>query len=81
MLQHLKRALGSLTLSAAALALVAGTASNIIPDSAELSGTIRTYDPATEALIVAKLDAIYDFGLEMIFGEMLKSAKKPARKA
>lgn len=31
-------------------------------------------------LRVAKLDAIYDFGLEMIFREMLKSAKKPARK-
>lgn len=38
--------------------LAAGTASNIIPDSAELSGTIRTYNPATEARIVDKLDAI-----------------------
>ncbi|WP_293808356.1 amidohydrolase [uncultured Bosea sp.] len=37
--------------------LIAGTASNIIPDSAELSGTIRTYDPETEARIVDKLDA------------------------
>jgi len=38
--------------------LSAGTAPNIIPASAELSGTIRSYDPATEALILKKLDAI-----------------------
>ncbi len=38
--------------------LTAGTAPNIIPASAELSGTIRTYDPAVEALILGKLDAI-----------------------
>ncbi|MGO4402714.1 amidohydrolase [Bosea sp. RAF48] len=38
--------------------LCAGTAANIIPASAELSGTIRTYDPATEARIVEKLDAV-----------------------
>jgi len=37
--------------------LVAGTASNIIPDSAELSGTIRTYTPETETRIIDKLDA------------------------
>lgn len=37
--------------------LVAGTASNIIPDSAELSGTIRTYNSETEARIIDKLDA------------------------
>ena len=38
--------------------LSAGTAPNIIPASAELSGTIRAYDPAVEALILGKLDAI-----------------------
>lgn len=38
--------------------LRAGTAPNIIPHEAELAGTIRSYDPATEAAIVAKLDAI-----------------------
>ncbi len=38
--------------------LSAGTAANIIPAAAELSGTIRTYDPATEARILDRLEAI-----------------------
>ncbi len=38
--------------------LSAGSAPNIIPAEAYLAGTIRSYDPATEARIVEKLDAI-----------------------
>jgi len=55
--------------------LVAGTASNIIPDSAELSGTIRTYNPETEARIVDKLDAICR-GFALMSGCTITCTKK-----
>lgn len=55
--------------------LVAGTASNIIPDSAELSGTIRTYDPTTETRIIDKLDAACR-GLALMSGCTITCQKK-----
>ena len=55
--------------------LTAGTAPNVIPDSAELSGTIRTYDPETESRIVEKLDAICR-GFALMSGCTITNAKK-----
>ena len=55
--------------------LVAGTASNIIPDSAELSGTIRTYNAETEARIIDKLDAACR-GMALMSGCTITCEKK-----
>jgi hippurate hydrolase len=38
----------------------AGSAYNIIPQSARISGTVRTHQPATRALIEARIRAICD---------------------
>ena len=38
--------------------LLAGSAYNVIPDTAQLGGTIRTFDPETRALIATRLTAL-----------------------
>ena len=49
---------------------VSGTANNIIPDSASISGTVRTFETDIQAKIAARMKAIttsFDVAVDMVY--------------
>ena len=46
-----------------------GSADNIVPEKAYVNGTVRTFDPAVQGMVIARLEAIVagaaiSFGVE-----------------
>ena len=54
-------------------ALHAGTAFNIIADSAEMTGTIRTFDPAVREMVIRRVQAVVTHTAQALGGVLMGS--------